>query len=101
DLNGQVLVLLGVGAIGRHIARLARAFGLRVIGVRRSAGANDDTVDELHPPSKLNELLPRADWLVITCPLTEDTRGLINAEALARLRPTAHIINVARGQIID
>lgn len=101
DLNGQTLLLLGVGSIGSHIGRLARAFGLRVVGVRRGARTDADAVDEMHPPARLPELLPRADWLVITCPLTEETRGLIDAAALARLPRTACVINVARGQIVD
>lgn len=100
DLRGQTLVLLGVGAIGSRIGRLARALGLHVIGVRRSP-RDDDAVDESHPPEKLHDLLPRADWLVITCPLTDDTRGLIDAAALARLPSKACVINVARGQIVD
>jgi phosphoglycerate dehydrogenase-like enzyme len=58
-------------------------------------------VDELHPPQKLPELLPRADWLVIASPLTAETRGLINADLLARLPQGARIINIGRGEIID
>lgn len=101
DVRGQTLVLLGVGAIGKHIGRLAQALGLHVIGVRRSPRTDADPVDEIHPPAKLTELLPRADWLVITCPLTVTTRGWIDAAALALLPPTARLINVARGQIVD
>ncbi len=101
DLRGQKLILLGVGAIGRQIGRLAQAFGLHVIGIRRSPRADFDPVDEMHPPSKLLDLLPQADWLVVTCPLTDATRGLIDCAALARLPRTAHVINVARGQIIE
>lgn len=101
DLRGQTLLLVGVGAIGERIARLARAFGLHVVGVRRQPGQGVDVVDEIVPPAALHDALPRADWLVIACPLTAETRGLIDATALARLRPTAHLINVARGQIVD
>jgi phosphoglycerate dehydrogenase-like enzyme len=101
DLPGQTVVLLGVGAIGERIGRLAHAFGLHVIGVRRRPGPSPDVVDETVPPSSLAEVLPRADWLVIACPLTEETRGWIDAAALARLRPHARIINVARGPIVD
>ena len=101
DLRGQTMVVLGMGAIGGHVARLARALGLYVIGVRRNPPTADDHVDEMHPPARLAELLPRADWLVIACPLTAETRGLVDDAALARLRPTAHLVNVARGQIVD
>lgn len=101
DLCGQTLVLIGVGAIGERIARLAQAFGLHVIGVRRQPSQQASAIDEVIAPAALLDALPRADWLVIACPLTAETRGLIDATALARLRPTAHLINVARGQIVD
>ncbi len=101
DLVGQTAIVLGLGSIGSEIARLARALGLKVIGLRRSPQQPGDLVDELHPPHKLAELLPRADWLIVACPLTTETRGLIDAGMLARLPQGARIINVARGEIID
>lgn len=101
DVRGQTMVIVGVGAIGNEIARLARALGLHVIGVRRRPRTASDHADEMHPPPALHDVLPRADWLVLACPLTNETRGLIDAAALVRLPATAHVINVARGQIID
>ena len=101
DLVGQTALVLGLGSIGSEIARLAQALGLKVIGVRRSPQRPDDPVDEMHPPQQLAALLPRADWLIIASPLTADTRGLINADLLARLPSGARIINIARGEIID
>ena len=101
DLRGQTMLLLGVGAIGRHAARIAQALGVRVLGVRRSPRRADDPVDEMHPPAALAELLPRAQWLVITCPLTDETRGMIDAERLACLPRGACVVNVARGEIVD
>jgi phosphoglycerate dehydrogenase-like enzyme len=101
DLRGQVLLVLGLGAIGAELARLARALGLYVIGVRRSPARGGEPVDELHPPEALPELLTRADWLAIACALTDETRGLIDAQALARLPRGAHLLNVARGGIVD
>jgi phosphoglycerate dehydrogenase-like enzyme len=101
DLRGQTLVLIGVGAVGTVFAGYARAFGLKVIGVRRSPSRPDDPVDESHPPSRLPELLPRADWIVIACPLTKDTRNLIDAEAFKRMRKGARLVNVARGEVVD
>ena len=101
DLRGQTALILGLGKIGNEIARLARALGLHVVGVRRGGKKSDDDVDELHPPSALNELLPRTDWLVVACPLTPETRGMINADVLARLPRGARIINIARGEIMD
>ena len=101
DLATQTLVVVGVGAIGREICRLGQALGLRVIGVRRSPMTESDPVDEMHHPDKLHELLPRADWLAIAAPLTDQTRGLISAEALDLLPPGAAVLNVGRGPIID
>jgi D-2-hydroxyacid dehydrogenase (NADP+) len=103
DLRGQTAVVFGLGAIGREVARLARALGLRVIGVRRRAATAvaSDEVDELHPPSALDALLPRADWLVLTAPLTADTRDLFDGARLALLPRGARVLNVSRGEVID
>jgi phosphoglycerate dehydrogenase-like enzyme len=100
DLQGQTVLILGVGKIGFEIARLARALGLKVVGVRRSPRRADDPVDELHPPAALRGLVPRCDWLIITCPLTRETRGIIDAGLIAALPRGARIINVARGEIV-
>jgi phosphoglycerate dehydrogenase-like enzyme len=100
DLRGQTAIILGLGRIGSEIARLARALGLTVIGVRRGPRRPEDPVDELHPPAALRALLPRCDWLVIACPLTPETRGLVNADLIAALPKGARIINVARGEIV-
>jgi phosphoglycerate dehydrogenase-like enzyme len=100
DLCGQTALILGLGKIGAEIARLARALGLRVIGVRRARAAGGEPVDELHPPEALATLLPRCDWLIIACPLTPETRGLVDAQMIARLPKGAHLINIARGEIV-
>ncbi len=101
DLVGQTALVFGLGSIGTEIARLLQVLGLKVIGVRRSPQRPDDPVDEMHPPQQLAALLPRADWLIIASPLTAETRGLIDAGMLARLPRGAHVINIARGEIID
>jgi len=101
DLKGQTAVILGLGHIGSAIARLARALGLRVVGVRRGARRPDDPVDELHSPAALPALAARCDWLVVACPLTPETRGLVDAALLARLPAGARLINVARGEIVN
>ena len=101
DLRGQTVVVIGVGAVGKTFAGYARAFGLRVVGVRRSPATPDDPVDELHPPAKLHELLPRADWIVLTCPLTQQTRDLIDARAFAHMKKGARLINISRGEVVD
>jgi len=101
DLRGQTVVLIGVGAVGTRFAGYARAFGLKVIGVRPSPMKPGDPVDEMHHPSQLPELLPRADWVVISCPLTKETRNLINADAIKRMRKGARLINIGRGEVMD
>jgi phosphoglycerate dehydrogenase-like enzyme len=104
DLSGQTVLVYGVGGIGAAFARLARALGMRVIGVRRtprSARKADDPVDEMHTPDQFDALLPRTDWLMLACPLTSETRRLITAQRLALLPKGAHIINIARGEVID
>jgi phosphoglycerate dehydrogenase-like enzyme len=101
DLRGQRAVIVGLGAIGSEIARLAQALHLHVIGVRRSPLRPGDPVDEMVTPDSLAEVLPRADWLILAAPLTEQTRGLIDEAALDLLPSGARIVNIARGQIID
>ncbi len=100
DLRGQVMLVYGLGRIGTEIARLARILGLHVIGVRRHA-AKTDHADEIHAPDKLAELLPRSDWLVLACPLTEETRGMVDAALLAKLPRGARVINICRGEVVD
>jgi D-2-hydroxyacid dehydrogenase (NADP+) len=101
DLRGQTMTVLGLGAIGAYIAQFAKGFGLHVIGVRRTPCGPGDPVDEWCSPDRLRDVLPRTDWLAITIPLTSATRGLIGRDALALLPRGAHILNVARGAIID
>ena len=101
DLAGQHMTVVGLGAIGSEIARLARAIGLEVTGVRRSPLREGDPVDRIVPPSGLPELVKDTDWLALACPLTDETRGLISRELLANLKPGAHILNIARGEVVD
>lgn len=101
DLAGQTMVVVGLGSIGGRLARYARAFGLHVVGVRRTPATAEDGVDEWLSPDRLREALPRADVLALTVPLTQDTRGLIDASGMALLPRGAVVLNVARGQIID
>ncbi len=101
DLSEQRVLILGLGSIGNEIARLAKVLGMPVTGVRRSGGHSDDHADAVAPPEQLDALLPQADWLVIACPLTAETRGLITAQRLQRLPAGARVINVARGEIVD
>jgi len=101
ELHGQTLLLVGVGAIGTETARLASAFGMRVIAVKRSLEDGIPHVDELHPVSALRSLVARADAIVITLPGTDATRGLLDADTLAAVKPGAVLVNVGRGAVID
>jgi phosphoglycerate dehydrogenase-like enzyme len=101
DLQGQTAVIIGLGHIGKEIARLARALGLNVIGIRRTARVAGDPVDELYAPDRLADVLPRADWLILACPLSAETKGLVDRAVLAALPRGARLINIARGEIVD
>lgn len=97
--GGRTAVVVGLGPIGREIARLLRAFRLRVIGVRNSPGAVE-ACDETLVLEQLPSALHRADWLILACPLTGKTRGLVDARVLAALPDGARLVNVARGEVV-
>ena len=99
EFGDATAVVVGLGPIGREIARLLRAFGMKVTGVRRTRESVPEC-DEVLTFAELDKALPRADWLVLACPLTETTRGLIDAKALALLPPRARIVNVSRGEVV-
>ncbi|WP_084658533.1 D-2-hydroxyacid dehydrogenase [Thermogemmatispora onikobensis] len=103
ELYGQTLGIIGVGHIGRYVARLGRAFGMRVLGVRRSArgGEQDQDVERYYTFSQLREMLPLCDYVVIATPLTPETERLIGEPELRAMRRTAYLVNVARGRVID
>jgi phosphoglycerate dehydrogenase-like enzyme len=99
-LAGGVCGILGFGGIGAAVARLARGIGMRVHAVNRR-GSSDEPVNWIATPERLDELLSAADVLVVSTPLTRATHGLIDAQALARMKKDAILVNLARGEIID
>ena len=101
DLAQQNVLIVGLGSIGNEIARLAKALGMPVTGVRRSPRRSADYADAVVPPEQLDARLAVTDWLVIACPLTPETRGMITAERLRRLPHGARVVNIARGEIVD
>jgi len=101
ELGGKTLLIVGLGRIGSHLAGLAKAFGMRVIGTKRDPGTGDTHADDVFSQGRLGEILPLADFVAITSALTPQTEGMINAQALARMKPSAFLINVARGKIVD
>ncbi len=102
-LHSKTVGIVGLGNIGREVARLSKAFGMRVIATRRSVkpGTRARHVDMLLPPEELKQLLAASDYVVVSTPLTPETRGLIGEEELKAMKPTAHIINISRGGTID
>jgi phosphoglycerate dehydrogenase-like enzyme len=109
ELRDVTVGIVGLGSIGRAVGALATAFGCRVIATRRrqeagSQAADDDgpvALDRILGPDALPDLLGEADFVVLAAPLTPDTAGMIDAAALARMKPTAWLINVARGRLVD
>ncbi len=100
ELAGATVGLIGYGAIGRETARLAQAFGMRVMALRGSEAPADAGV-ELVKRDQLATLLNAADYLVVLAPLTARTRGMLDAAAFAQMKPGAFVVNMARGAIID
>lgn len=101
ELFGQTIGIVGYGRIGREVARRARAFGMRVIACSRTAKIDDEFAERVDTMDRLDRLLGEVDFIVIAAPLTEATQGLIDDAAFAKMKPTAVIVNVARGVIID
>ena len=99
-LQGKTLGLVGFGGIGQALAKSAVALGMRVIAYRRSAQP-DPLAEEVYGPGQLSNLLSQSDYVVLTLPLTKDTEGTIGAAELASMRPSAWLINVARGRLVD
>lgn len=98
ELDGLTLGLIGFGQIGREVAKIAQAFGLRVLVHSRTKPAQLPAGTEFVP---LDELLSRADIISLHCPLTPETQHLINAPRLARMKPSAFFINTSRGPLVD
>ena len=115
ELRDVTVGIVGLGSIGRAVGALATAFGCRVIATRRRPEAGSGTadlagdepflgsmmLDRVMPPERLPELLAESDFVVLAAPLTADTVGLIDDDAIARMKPGAWVINVARGELVD
>jgi phosphoglycerate dehydrogenase-like enzyme len=101
EVNGQVLLIVGYGSIGRELAKRAKAFGMRVWGMTRSGNGDGNYVERIFPAARLHEALPEADYVVIAAPETAETRHLIGAAELAKMKPGARLINVGRGSLLD
>lgn len=101
QLAGKTMVIVGTGSIGREIARRAKAFRMRTIGVKRNIEGKIDYIDELYSNAQLEITLKQGDYIVIALPLTEETRGFIGRKEFAVMKETAFFVNIARGEVVD
>ncbi len=109
SLQSKTIGIIGLGNIGREVARLSRAFGMTVIATSRTAGRTGPAgrigsvsgVDRMLPKGQLPQLLAESDFVVLSLPLTEETKGLVGEKELRTMKPTAYLINVARGGVVD
>lgn len=100
EIDGFRMGIVGLGGIGMEMVKRAKGFDMHVIAVDAYRTERPDNVDELMPMDKLKDLMSRVDVVMIACPLTEETRGLINADNLSVMQQSAYFINVARGPIV-
>src|SRR5437660_2201545 len=101
ELHGKNMLIVGLGGIGTQIARRAHGFGMRVMAVDPNEKiVRPDYVFSLDHPKQMLELLPKADVVVLACPLTAETRGMFGASQFAAMKPTAYFINIARGGLV-
>ena len=101
ELGGKTILVVGIGTIGDRLARLGKAFDMRVIGIRRDPASGKGSADSVHGIGELKTLLPQADFVALTCPLTKETENLIDADALGRMKRSAFLVNCARGRCVD
>lgn len=99
-IEGKTVVILGVGGLGGAVAERARLLGLRVIGVSRS-GEPHPACDRVVPSTEFLSVLPDADFLVVSCPLTAETKRMVDSVALDRMKPGAGLVNIARAAVVD
>jgi phosphoglycerate dehydrogenase-like enzyme len=101
ELGGKTLLVVGMGRIGSHLARLASAFDMKVIGIRRDPAQGANGAQSIHGMAELVKLVPQADFVALTCALTPETTGLMSKAAFAAMKPSSVFVNVARGKVAD
>jgi phosphoglycerate dehydrogenase-like enzyme len=103
SIERKTLCVVGAGGIGREVARLSKALGMRTLGIRSSGHviSNDADFDRIDGPEQLNAFLSESDYVVVSCQWTEATTNLLDDDAFAAMKKQAIIVNVARGEIID
>jgi phosphoglycerate dehydrogenase-like enzyme len=101
ELGSKTVGIIGVGAIGSRVAALASAFGMETLGTKRDLSTVPDDIDKIFPADEYHELLTRSDYVVVACPLTDETEGLLGSDEFRLLDSDAVLINVARGGIVE
>ena len=101
ELIGKTMLIVGMGAIGSRLARFAKAFDMKVVATKRDPSTVAGPADQVVTPEKLGDLVPEADIVVLTCPLTPEMTNIVDAGVLDAMKETAYLINVARGQCVD
>ncbi|MGB6105785.1 MAG: D-2-hydroxyacid dehydrogenase [Pusillimonas sp.] len=101
DISGQTAIVVGLGAIGREIARLCIALGLHVTGFNRSGICPPNLDIEVHGIAEFDDYVGKTDWLILSCPLTEETRHLVEEQHFRCMKPSARLVDVSRGGVVD
>ena len=101
EVRGSTLGIVGYGRVGHEVARRAAPFGVRILAANRTARAPEDGVERIFPMADLDRMLPECDTVALCTALGPETTGLIDARRLSLMKPTAFLINIARGQVID
>lgn len=101
ELRGQTLGIVGIGSIGTRVAELGDTFGMCVVGTKRDTEAVPDAVEEVFSPDELDAVLKQSDYLVLACPLTDETHRLIGRRELDIMHSSAILVNVSRGPVVD
>lgn len=99
EIHEKTIGVIGVGHIGKETAKIAKAFGMKVLGVRHS-DREEEFVDEMYTTAQLSDVLPRCDYVVITLPLTDETHHLFGADEFKKMKSSAFFINIGRGEIV-
>jgi phosphoglycerate dehydrogenase-like enzyme len=101
DLCRQTMLIIGLGEIGSRLAKLAKVFGMRVLGVKQDISRHDGTADEVYTPEQMPNLLAQADFVVLCCPLTSSTQNFMDKSAFSAMKTGGQLVNVARGGCVD
>jgi phosphoglycerate dehydrogenase-like enzyme len=101
EISGKTMLVVGMGRIGNHLAKLGKAFGMKVVGIRQDPKKGTNGADSIHAMGDLVKLVPQADIVVLACSLTPETTSLMGAAAFGAMKPSAMFVNVARGKVAD